>query len=317
MVHDRSRELLIAILSIAVVGLLALPVNAAVEVHGRNMGLGQVDNLKNTVGSLNWGGYVAANSLTSPTAAVTQVTASWIVQPAAKTSTATYSAQWTGIGGFFSSDQTLIQLGTESDYYRNAAHYYAWIEMLPSSEQVISLSVKPGDTIVASISPATNPVSNSWLMTMTDVTTGMSFTSPTETYKSSMLSGEYIEERPALCNAFTCTLTTLANFGTADFGYYYTKQSGTEYLTVGGVIGALGSTSNGWTNENVIMYANNGRTQIAIPSGLSADGTSFTMTYHATTGGSGFGGPAGHPEKWGISRNTVEDAPGPLDHHVH
>jgi hypothetical protein len=305
-------------LVVAAASLIAAPVGAAVSTHGRNMNLGQVDDLKDTTGSLNWGGYVAATNLLAPAAEVTSVSASWIVQTAAPSSTATYSSQWTGIGGFFSNDDSLIQLGTESDYYQKTAHYYAWIEMLPSSESSLSTTnyqVKAGDKIVASISPGTGATSgtgsNPWVMKISDVGKWSYIT--TVNYASKKLSGEYIEERPEICSPFSCTLTTLANFGTADYGAFYTSQSGTNDLTVSGVNENLGSAQ----YENIIMYANNGRTEIALPSQLS-DGTSFTMTYlSGSTGRSGV--PQFGPERYGYNGNsgTVEGAPGPFDHRMH
>jgi hypothetical protein len=312
-IRNKNRAFLIAVISLAVIGLLAAPAGAALTTHGRNLDLGRVDNQKNQVGSLNWGGYVAAASFPSsgtPAAGVTSVNASWKVQTAASTSTTTYSAQWTGIGGFFSSDSSLIQLGTESDYYNRAGHYDAWIEMLPNAEQVIPLTIKPGDTIVAGISPA--PGSNAWFMNMTDVTTGKSYTT-TGSYTSSKLSGEYIEERPELCSRFSCSLTTLANFGTAYYGSDNTNQPSTEFLTLSGSFVALGSSQ--VQNESIIMYANNGQTQIAIPSPLSTDGTSFKMTYMPSTSSVRNGVPEFVPERWGYSGNSdiVDRAPGPLD----
>jgi len=307
-----NRKLLIIMLVVAAASIIAAPVGAAVSTHGHNMDLGKVDSFKNTVGSLNWGGYAAAISFSSPLAAVTYVNASWVVQSVAKSSSATYSSQWTGIGGYFSSDSSLIQLGTESDYYQNAAHYYAWIEMLPASEQVIGLTIHPGDSIHASIAPA--GAANTWLLTLTDATTGKSY-SATEKYTSSKLSAEYVEERPEICSPFSCTLTTLANFGTADYGKDYSGISGTNNLTVNGVNENLGSAL---PNQNIIMYANNGRTEIALPSSLSSDGTSFTMTYlSGSTGRTGV--PQYGPERYGYNGNsgTVEGAPGPFDHRMH
>jgi hypothetical protein len=312
-VHGGYQKLIIILLFVAAAGMLAVPAGASVTTHGRNMNLGQVDDLKNTVGSLNWGGYAAATSFSSPTAEVSTVNASWIVQAVSKSSTATYSAQWTGIGGYFSTDDSLIQLGTESDYYQDAAHYYAWIEMLPASEQVVSsLTIHPGDRIDARILPGS--AANTWVLTLADVTTGKSY-SATETYTSSKLSGEYVEERPEICSPFSCSLTSLADFGVSDYGLDYTSQAGTNYLTVNGANEKLGSEP----FQNIIMYANNGKTEIAVPSSLSADGTSFTMTYESGTTLTRNGVPQFGPDRWGYNGNsaTPQGAPGPLDHRMH
>ena len=78
------------------------------------------------VSSSNWGGYVAATSLTAPAAAVTAVYGSWTVQTVQSSRLATYSAQWVGIGGYFSSDHSLIQTGTSSDASGGSTSYNAW-----------------------------------------------------------------------------------------------------------------------------------------------------------------------------------------------
>jgi hypothetical protein len=132
------------------------------------------------------------------------------------------------------------------------------------------------------------------------------------------LSGEYIEERPEMCSTRSCSLTSLADFGTADYGQDYTKAADpyTEYATLGGLTGPIGS----FATENIIMYANNGKTQIAIPSALTTDGTSFTMKYASSPSQGGRGGfniGARNYTKWGIENNTVTTDPAFGDHRVH
>ena len=309
MIRGMKSTSLIVVLSVIIGVLLVAPVSATLVTHSRNLDLGYVDNLKETVGSLNWGGYVAATNFNTPSAAVTAVNASWIVQTAARSNTPSYSSQWTGIGGFFTSDSSLIQLGTESDYYGNSGSYSAWIERLPNSEQTIPLTIKPGDVIVANISLTSE--TNYWLMTMTDVTSKKSYNTVVN-YGSSQLSAEYIEERPELCNSRSCSLTTLSNFGTAYYGSDYTHQPLTEYPTINGQFSALGSSA--WQNENIVMFANNGVKEIAAPSSLSSDGTSFMMTYLSGTSGVKFGIPKFGPERWGFDRNSGNGPLNPFDH---
>ncbi len=218
--------------------------------------------------SLNWAGYVAASSFSSPSASVTTVSGSWIVQNVASSRKPTYSSQWVGIGGYFSGDNTLIQTGTESDSANGATNYYSWYELLPASETPLGSGypVSPGDIMSATISLTGT---NTWSITLTD---GIQWTfSKTVTYTSSQQSAEWIEERPSIAGS----LTTLANFGTAQYGTGYTSVPNTNYATIGGsTSAAIGS----FPYQSITMLNNPGRI-IAQPSTLTYSGTSFTVTY--------------------------------------
>ncbi len=256
-----------------------------VETHFRDL------RTTSNADSLNWGGYAVASSFSAPTASVTEVNASWTVQSAANSKHATYSSQWVGIGGYFDNgtsypfnDQTLIQTGTESDYSRGA-QYYAWYELLPGSETVItSMNVKPGDQIVANISliaTASNSLGE-WKIVINDTSHPNDAYSTVVYYNSSELSGEYIEERPMLCSLFMCRLTNLANFGKAYFGTDYTHLPASDYATINGAHADIGALD----HQNLTMVTTTGRV-LASPSALTTDGTSFTMTYGSSGGSSG------------------------------
>lgn len=232
--------------------------------------------LVSQVESTNWGGYVVASSFSSPQPIVTAVHGSWIVQAVQPSSSATYSAQWIGIGGYFSSDSSLIQTGTESDSSSGSTTYNAWYELLPNSETAISsLTISPGDKIDASVvcSGSCTSATQGWTITVKDVTTGQQFTT-TQSYSSSLKSAEWIEERPETCFGPFCSLTTLANFGTAYYGQDYTSVSNTGFATIGSQTSAIGS----FPNNAITMVDSSGST-LAQPSSLSSDGSSFTMSY--------------------------------------
>ncbi|MGB9728418.1 MAG: G1 family glutamic endopeptidase [Thermoprotei archaeon] len=226
---------------------------------------------KNQVYSLNWAGYVVASSFTNPTPSVTAVNGSWIVQTVQPSKKPVYSSQWIGIGGFFSGDNSLIQTGTESDSWQSQTFYYAWYELLPASETRISgYVVKPGDYMFAMIFMVRiiNTTTQEWNITLNDLTQNEHF-SILVNYTSSMLSAEWIEERPAIAGS----LTILANFGTAYYGYDYTNIQNTNYATIGGITARIGDLP----HEYVIMVSNNGKV-LAQPSPLTTDGTSFYVT---------------------------------------
>jgi hypothetical protein len=239
--------------------------------NGRNI---RVDNVK----SLNWAGYVVASSFSSPTHVVTMVNGSWILQSVSCSKHgSTYSSEWVGIGGYFSNDGSLIQTGTESDCSNGAATYGIWYELLPNAETPITtITVHPGDVISAKIYLVPN-TANEWNITIKDNTNGGSF-SRIVTYNSSELSGEWIEERPALCFSAVCMLTTLANFGKAYYGLGYTAIPQTEYATVAGSTLQIGALQ----NENITMVSSGGSV-LASPSPLTYNGTSFIVTYGSGT----------------------------------
>lgn len=137
--------------------------------------------------SSNWSGYAVTG------AGFTSVTGSWTVQAVSRTRKGTFSSQWIGIDGF--NNSSLIQTGTESDYYQGSAHYDAWWEILPAAETVIpSLPVRPGDRMSASVSR--NP-DGTWTIAISDISTGGSF-STIQSYSGAETSAEWIEEAPTV-----------------------------------------------------------------------------------------------------------------------
>ncbi len=98
--------------------------------------------------STNWSGY----AVTGATGSVTSVNGSWTVPAVtAGTSRTTtyYSAFWVGIDGFSSS--TVEQTGTISQIQGSTATYYAWYEFYPNPMYQISMTVKPGDKMFATV----------------------------------------------------------------------------------------------------------------------------------------------------------------------
>ncbi len=78
--------------------------------------------IHNTWAASNWSGYAETGNFTG-------ASGTWTVPTVAPSTSATYSATWVGVDGF--TDTSLIQTGTEDDYYSGAAHYGAWWEILP------------------------------------------------------------------------------------------------------------------------------------------------------------------------------------------
>jgi hypothetical protein len=152
--------------------------------------------------SSNWSGYAITGS------GFSSITGQWKVPGVSRSRKATYSSNWVGIDGF--NNSSLIQTGTESDYYSGSAHYDAWWEILPAAETVIpSMTVSPGDTMSATITKGSG---SSWTITIHDTTRGTSF-STVQTYTGAQTSAEWIEEAPSVGGR----VAPLANYGTATF----------------------------------------------------------------------------------------------------
>jgi hypothetical protein len=149
------------------------------------------------------------------------------------------SSQWVGIDG--AASDTVEQVGTYSDCAGNngtTPTYGAWYEMLGDGSvgggaQVNvtsgnSYPVAPGDTMTAIVSVNT---SDQWTLTISDSTSPRvwSFTAPPITWNApEQASAEWIVERPESCIGGRCTLTSLADFGSATFTNASATANGTS-----------------------------------------------------------------------------------------
>jgi hypothetical protein len=208
--------------------------------------------------SSDWSGYSVSTPLKNPQPTVTSVTGSWTVPTVTPTQGYSYSATWVGIGGQF--DQTLIQTGTQHDSLNGATSYSAWYELLPDLPITITMPIKPGDIIKATITQ-TDFITNTWSINISDQTTGQSYRTSV-VYGSQMLSAEWVVERPTIGNR----VGALANFGSVKF----TDCS----ATMGGKTGKI-------TDFPSSQFTMINRQNVAIVSlsSIGQDGSSFTASY--------------------------------------
>lgn len=199
--------------------------------------------------SSNWSGYAIEGSFTA-------VTAQWTVPSVSRSKGSTYSSAWVGIDGF--NNSSLIQTGTESDYYSGAAHYYAWWEILPAAEtRITTMTVQPGDVMTASITKGSG---SSWTITIRDTTNGGSFTTA-KTYTGAGTSAEWIEEAPSI-GGHVATLATYSSPDTFDPGTANGRNPG---LTV---------------NDGGVMIQKH--RQVSTPSVPDSDTDGFNVSYGAS-----------------------------------
>jgi hypothetical protein len=196
---------------------------------------------------------------------VTYVTGSWNVPSVSGNSTG-YCAVWVGIDGMGS--QTVEQIGTGSDVENGVVHYYAWYEMYPDYMIPIStLTISAGDAITASVRYLTSgSYSGMFLLTISDDTTGQSFSIYQTLATAERLSAEWIVEVPSS----DAGLLTLADFSPVTFT--------NAQATVNGVTGAIDSSS--WENAQIDLVSYYGSSVLASTSALTdlASGSSFTVT---------------------------------------
>ena len=197
----------------------------------------------------NWSGY----DETSSKSTYSSVGGSWTVPRVTSTSGNSYSASWIGIDG--AKNLHLIQTGTESDWTGGSAHYDAWWEILPAPETVIPrLIVTPGNAMTASITKG----SSKWTITITDTTTGQSF-SIHKSYGGPAESIEWIVERPQVGGH----LATLAKYGKVTF----------STATVNGANPAFQAS------DEIEMLNNAGTKVISTPGAPSSARNAFTVAY--------------------------------------
>ena len=212
--------------------------------------------------SFDWAGYVVASDLNSPQPVVTNISASWAVPTVNGSRGDSFSAAWIGVGGQFD-DNTLIQAGTEQDSTNGLETYTAWYELLPRGAVTIgSLSVSPGDGITASIS-LLDPTTDTWSIGINDVTEGQTF-EKSFVYDSSMLSAEWIVERPTVNNR----VGALADFGDLTF-------TGCTAIT-GGKVGTVSS----FPSIEITMNNRQGVELVSV-SPFASPNSSFTASYLA------------------------------------
>jgi hypothetical protein len=270
---EKTLRLLLPSLAILAIFTL-LPALPTVQAISFNQAHGGLSNCPaGTVCSTNWSGF----AVTGPNGSVSDVKGSWIVPSVtcASKKTATYSSYWIGIDGYSSS--TVEQTGTDSDCSSGHGVYYAWYEFYPAgSVQISGFTVHPGDVVSAEVSYSSS--TGQFTTTITDGS--QHFSTSASVSGAARSSAEWIIERPALCSRFRCTLTSLSNFGTVSLGQDYTSVSGTNYATISGSSGAIGSF--GSSVVRITMVNSSGKT-LAEPSTLTSDGTSFTETWYASS----------------------------------
>jgi hypothetical protein len=206
--------------------------------------------------SYNWSGY----AVTGANGSVQDVRGAWIVPSVTCDSGTEYSSFWIGIDGFNSS--TVEQIGTDADCHSGSPAYYAWFEFYPHPMFTINnLSVKPGDHMSAHVQYARRQ----FTVTITNDTTGQSFSTSTRVNSAQRSSAEWVAEAPSSAGG----ILPLADFHTASYS--------ADTATVNGASGVIGAV--GTANVYEITMVDSGGNPKAMPSLLGSDNSSFSVQW--------------------------------------
>jgi hypothetical protein len=201
--------------------------------------------------SFNWSGYAATGG------AYTSVTGSWIVPTVSpENEDIAVDATWVGIGGMLHKD--LIQVGTAGIVVDGRVTYEAWYELLPDVSKPLPIEVRAGDKITAGVTE-TSP--DTWSIFIRNDTTGKNH-QLTVPYQSSRSSAEWVEEMASNLNGDFVPIT---NFGKVTFWYGSTIKNG-RAMTIAEA------------NAKPVTMINEKSVPLAVPSILSNNGASFTVT---------------------------------------
>ena len=263
----------------------------------RPVSIRRVHDDQTAVDSTNWSGY----AVTGPASSVTYAAGSWVVpastcpvagshQRATPSMLRSGSGSMDGLRTVWSRLARTPTARTEShpitpgyefypepSYYATCSPQQERLGQCTGSGNLTNLNV--GDVISASVTY--NAGNNSFTLTLTDETSGASFSTAIipnrKTGTPQRSSAEWIAEAPSSNSG----VLPLADFGVANFGQDpgYAGIVGTCFATVSGLgpypIGSFGA--NVWsstmvTNSDVVK---------ATPSALTPDGSSFTVTWYS------------------------------------
>ena len=209
--------------------------------------------------SSNWAGYVASANGQS----FTDVKGTWTQPTVTCTNQATYSSFWVGLGGAVGGSG-LEQIGTSADCQNGSPVYSSWWEILPAASTPIPFAPAPGDSITGEVSVAGTSVT----MTLTDTTSGATFSNTVTVATPDTSSADWIAEAPSMCTR-TCSVLPLASFSTTAFS----AASATLGTTTGPIAQA------GFGSYSLDLRPHGGSSATTSP--LGSDGASFTVAASA------------------------------------
>jgi len=266
----RSKSFLILAMLAALPALAQTPkastsTSSKQPVHLRNHGPMKLVGIPRpgSVTSSNWSGYAVTGK------SFTKALGSWIV-PKVKCGITpnSWSSYWVGIDGY--ADNTVEQIGTDSDCSSTTPQNYAWYEFYPNPSRLISnITVSPGDKMGATVSFG----NSEYTLEIRDHTTGKFFRIIKKGFTANRASAEWIAEAPS--NGVS--ILPLADFTSVSLGVDYTDINDTNWAVNSSVTGPISDF--GSKVQKITMLADDGITKKAVPSALTTDGSSFKVAW--------------------------------------
>lgn len=230
-------------------------------------GFGGQSNLN--YASTNWSGYADAATGSSTFGSVS---ANWNEPTISNPSTGpnVFASFWVGLDGFNSG--TVEQTGTQAEVYKGNTYYFAWYELYPAAEVPV-FAINPGDSMSASVNY--NASTADYTLSIKDITSGASYsTSSSVSPAAARSSAEWIAEAPSFeTKSGAIQPLELANYGSIGFSNASASLLGSASASITGV------TSGGNATSNSIEMVTTTNQLESLPSALSSNGSSFTVTY--------------------------------------
>jgi hypothetical protein len=219
--------------------------------------------------STNWSGFAVSGTTFS------SVSGSWVQPKATCSGSTTSAAFWVGLGGNSDVSNSLEQIGTSSDCSAGGtASYTAWYELVPAGSVPIKLKVYAGNKLSASVKVNGTKVT----VQIKNLTRNTSFTRVLTMAAPDVSSAEWIAEAPSVCDNYgRCRTIPLTDFGTIKFSK--------SLATAGGHTGTVSDSL--WTATSIQLqsaadfgpFASASSAAQAVPTGLSTDGSAFSVSY--------------------------------------
>lgn len=206
----------------------------------------------------------AGYAIMTKAGAVSDVKATWNVpQIAAKCPSSLQHAYfWVGIDGFAGS--TLEQIGTATDCSAGSASYHAWYDFFPAFPQTLPMTIAPTNTMHAEVKYSAS--THKFTMSISDASTGKSFSISKAVSAAKRASAEWIVEAP---------LNGTSIYPLTDFGWVVFNNAS---ATISGITHSI----SGFNNWEITMWNIAATAKKAIPLSTANGGRTFRVNWNSS-----------------------------------